>query len=168
MGRGTIADPGILARKQGNQRFVLPEGHAGKSPDAAIGRASYSKARAGDRGVVGPRIVLKGVKQPRQFGEQSLIRVLKLAALMKGCGQKLAFFVEIDASENRLSAGLECGQVLGDPIRPHLAIGVGCQDHAVPLASFDKPGLGKIHRRTASVASVRRRRRQSGFDNTNA
>jgi len=61
-------------------------------------------------------------------------------------------------------SGLECGHVLRDPIRPHLAIGVGCQDHAVPLASFDKPRLGKIHRRATSVASVRGRRRQSRFN----
>ena len=75
--------------------------------------------------------MLKGVEQPGQFGEQSLVRVLKLAAPMKRLGQELAFAVEIDASENRLSASLEGGQVLRDPIRRHLAVGVGGQDHAV-------------------------------------
>ena len=87
----TIANSRILTRKQSNQRLVLAQGDARKTPNAAIGRAGYAKARAGDRGVMRPRIVLEGVEQPGQFGKQSLVRVLKLAAPMKRLGQELAF-----------------------------------------------------------------------------
>jgi hypothetical protein len=110
-----------------------------------------------------PRIVLKWVEQPAQFGEQFLIRVLKLTAPMYRLGQECAFLIESDASENRLSAGLEGGEVLCDPIRRHLAIGVGGQDHAIPLASFHQPSLGNVHRRATSVASVCGRWRRSHF-----
>src|ERR1700674_4998682 len=105
----TISNPRILARKQGNQRFVLAQGDARHPPNAAIGRATYAKARTRYRGVMRPRVVFKGVEPPEQFGEQPLIRILKLAAPMKGVGQELAFPIEIDASENRLSASLEGG-----------------------------------------------------------
>jgi hypothetical protein len=156
----------ILTQKQGNQRFILAQGHARKPPDAAIGRAGNAKARARDRGMMGPRIVFKRVKQPRQFGEQSLIRVLKLTTPMKRIGQKLAFTVEIDTSENRVSASLECGEVRVDPIRRHLAVGVGGQDHATCIAYFHKPSLGNVHSRAPRIAGVRGRRRQSRFNDS--
>ena len=105
-----------------------------------------------------PRIVLKGVEQPGQFGKQSLVGVLKPSAPMKRRRQVFPFAVQTDAPENRVTAGLDGRQVLRDPIRRHLAIRVGGQDHAAPLASFLKPSLGDIHRRTTSVASVRSRR----------
>jgi hypothetical protein len=72
-----------------------------------------------------PRIVFNGVEQPGQFGEQSLVCVLKLTSPMKRLRQEFAFAVEIDAPENRLSASLEGGEVLRDPIRRHLAVSVG-------------------------------------------
>jgi hypothetical protein len=154
----------ILTRKQGNQRFILAQGHARKPPDAAIGRAGKAKARARDRGVMRPRIVFKRVKQPRQFGEQSLIRVLKLTTPMKRIGQELAFAVEIDTSQNRVSATLECGEVRRDPIRRHLAVGVRGQDHATRVASFHQPSLGNVHSRAPRIAGVGGRRRQSRFN----
>ena len=95
------------------------------------------------------------VEQPGQFGEQSLVRVLELTAPMKRVWQKLTFVVEIDTSENRLSASLEGGEVLSDPICRDLAVGVGGQDHAVPVTSFQEPSFGQVHRRTTSGASVR-------------
>lgn len=115
VGGRAIANSCILTRKQTNQRLVLAQGDARQTPNAAIGRAGYAKARARDRGVVGPRIVLERVKQPREFGEQSFVSVLKLAAPMKRVGQEVAFAIEIDASENRLGASLKGGEILGDP-----------------------------------------------------
>ena len=82
----TISDSRILPRKQGNQRLVLAQRDARKTPGAAIGCAGYAKACARDCGVVRPRIVLKGVEQPGQFGEQSLVRVLKLSTPMQRVG----------------------------------------------------------------------------------
>jgi hypothetical protein len=98
--------------------------------------------------------VLKGIKQPRQLREQSLIGVLKIAAPMKRLWQELAFAVKLDTSEDRLSPSLEGGKVLRDPIRRHLAVGVGGQDHAVSLATFLKPVLGKVHHRATSCPSM--------------
>jgi hypothetical protein len=114
--------------------------------------------------MVGPRIVLKGIEQPGQFGEHSLIRVLERTAPMKRLGQIGAFFVEIDASENRLSAIGEGGEVFRDPIRRYLAVSVGGQDHAVLLACFHKPRLGKVHHPATGGAGVRDRGWQSSFD----
>jgi hypothetical protein len=59
---------------------------------------------APDGGVMRPWIVCKRVERPGQFREQALVPVLTFAATMKRVGQELAFAVEIDASENRLSA----------------------------------------------------------------
>ena len=80
--------------------------------------------------------MLKGVEQPRQFGEQSLVRVLKPSAPVKRLRQVFPFAIEIDAPENRLSAGLDSGQVLRDPVRRHLTIRVGGQDYAAPSRRF--------------------------------
>ena len=102
--------------------------------------------------------MLEGVEQPGQFGEQSLVRVLKSSAAMERLRQVFPLAVEIDAPENRVSAGLDRGEVLRDPIRRHLAIRVGGQDHAAPFAFFLQPRLRDIHRRTTGVASVRGRR----------
>jgi hypothetical protein len=103
-----------------------------------------------------PRIVLKGVEQPRQFGEQTLIRVLEGAAPMKRVGQELAVAIKLDTSENHLRAGLERCKVRRDPIWRHLAVGVGRQDHAILVSAFHKPSLGKVHRRAAGGASMMR------------
>ena len=80
--------------------------------------------------------MFKGIEKPGQFGEQPLVRVLKGAAPMKRSRQELAFAIEIDASENNLSASLEGGEVLCDPVWRNLTVSVGSQDHAVLLASF--------------------------------
>ena len=160
----TIADSRILARKQGDQRLILAQGHTGQAPDPAIGVTGYSEGRAGDRGVMRPRIVLKGVEQPRQFGEQALIGVLEGAAPMKRVGQELAVAIKRDTSENRLSAGIERREVRRDPIWRHLAVGVGRQDHAILVSAFHKPSLGKVHRRAAGGASMRGFGRKPSFN----
>src|ERR1700677_218008 len=103
-----MANSRVVAGKQGDQRFVLAEGDARQTPYATIGCASDAQTCARDCSVVWPRIVLKRIEQPRQFGEQALVRVLKGASPMQRLGQKLAFAVEVDASENCLSASLEC------------------------------------------------------------
>jgi hypothetical protein len=108
----TVADSRIPARKQGNQSFVLAQSDARQAPNAAVGRSTYAKARARYRGVMRPRIVFKGIEKPGQFREQLLVPVLKLAAQMKRRRQELAILIEIDASENRLNASLEGGEVL--------------------------------------------------------
>jgi hypothetical protein len=108
--------------------------------------------------------VFKGVEQPRQFREQTLIRVLKLTTPMKSLRQELAFAIEIDAAENSLSASREGVQVLRNPARRDLAIGVGGQDHAVGLSSFHEPSLSNVHCPATSVSRVGRCRRQLGFD----
>jgi hypothetical protein len=108
--------------------------------------------------------VFKGVEQPRQFGEQGLVRVLKRAAPMKRVGQELAFAVEIDRSENRVGASLEGGEVCREPIEGDLAVGVGGQDHAILVSSFDQPSLGNVHSLAPRIASVRGPRRQSRFN----
>ena len=148
------------------QGLILAQGHTGQAPDPAISVTGYSEGRAGDRGVMRPRIVLKGVEQPRQFGEQALIRVLEGAAPMKRVGQELAVAIKLDTFQDRLGAGLERCKVRRDPIRRDLAVGVGGQDHAGPFSTFHKPGLGKVHRRAAGGASVRGLRRKSSFDDT--
>ena len=114
--------------------------------------------------MVGPRIVLERIEQPGQFGEQPLVYVLERSPSMKRLGELIAFFIEIDASENRLGASREGGKVFCDPIRRDLTIGVRCQDHAVALACFDKPRFGEIHCRAAGGAGVRDRGGQSRFD----
>lgn len=83
---------------------------------------------------------------------------------MKRWRQIFTLAIEIDAPQNRLSTSLESGQILSDPIRPHLAIRVGSQDHASALTSFKKPCLGDIHRATSGGACVRYRRGQGGCD----
>jgi hypothetical protein len=81
-----MANSCILARQQSDQRLVLAQRHAGKTPDAAIGCAGDAKTCAGDCRVVRPRIVLERIEQPRQFGKQSLVRILQLATPMKSFG----------------------------------------------------------------------------------
>jgi hypothetical protein len=86
---------------------------------------------------------------------------------MKRLGETGAFLVEINASENGLSAGREGREVFRDPIRRHLAVRVGGQDDAVLLACFHQPSLRKIHRRATGAASVCGGGRQSSFDDAN-
>jgi hypothetical protein len=86
MGGRAVANSRIVAREQGDQRFVLAQWDARKAPDAAIGCAGDAKTCAGDCRVVRPRIVLERIEQPRQFGKQSLIRILQLATPMKSFG----------------------------------------------------------------------------------
>jgi hypothetical protein len=105
-----------------------------------------------------PWIVSQGIEQPTKFDKQPLVRVVESSAPMKRLRQVFPFLVQTDAPENRVSAAFEGCQVLGDPIRRHLAVRIGGQDHAAALAAFLKPGLGDIHRRTTGVARVRRRR----------
>src|ERR1700677_818675 len=99
-----MANSRVVAGKQGDQRFVLAQGYARQTPYTAIGCASNAKTCARDCSVVWPRIVLKRNEPPRQFGEQSLVRVLKGASSMQRLGQSVAFFIEIDASENCIRA----------------------------------------------------------------
>jgi hypothetical protein len=81
-----VANSRIVAGKQGDQRFVLAQWDARKAPDAAIGCAADAKTCAGDCRVVLPRIVLERIEQPRQFGKQSVVRILQLATPMKSFG----------------------------------------------------------------------------------
>jgi hypothetical protein len=164
MSSRTVANSRIVARERSNQRFVLAQRDTGHAPDAAIGRACYAEARAGDRSVMGPRIVLERVEQPRQFGEQGFINVLKRAASMKRIRQELAVLIKSNASKNRVSAGLEGGKIFRDPNRRHSAVSVRGQDHAIPVAFFHQPSLGQIHRRPTRGASMCGRRRQSRFN----
>jgi hypothetical protein len=82
---------------------------------------------------------------------------------MKRVGQELAVIVERDASEYRLSAGIERREVRRDLIWRHPAVGVGRQNHAILVSLFHKPSLGKVHRRAARRASVGSLGRKSGF-----
>jgi hypothetical protein len=72
---------------------------------------------------------------------------------MKSVWQKLTFSVEIDPSENRLSASLEGGEVLCDPIWRDLAVGVGSQGQARSIAArraapaWPPPGAIALRRR---------------------
>ena len=60
--------------------------------------------------------MFKGVEQPRKFGEQSLVRVSSSSPRQcSASGKSLPLAVEINASENRLSASLECGEIRRDP-----------------------------------------------------
>ena len=79
----TKPNPSILTRKESDERLVLTERDARKTPDATIGRACNAEACARDCGVMRPRVVFEGVKQPGRFSEQSLVRVLQLAAPME-------------------------------------------------------------------------------------
>ena len=81
-----MANSRIVAGEQGDQRFVLAQGDARQTPDAAIGCARDAEACARDRSVVWPRIVVTWIEQPGQFGEQSLIGILERATPMKRLG----------------------------------------------------------------------------------
>ena len=164
VGSRAMANSRIVVVKQRDQSLVLAQRHPGQPPHATIGRARDAKTCARDCRVVGPRIVLERIEQPGQFIEQSLVGVLQLTPPVEGLGERSAFFIEIDASENGLSAGREGGEVFRDPIRRDLAVGVGGQDHAVAFARFHKPRLGKVHHRATGVARVCGGRRQSIFD----
>jgi hypothetical protein len=83
MGGRAVANSRIVAGKQGDQRFVLAQWDARKAPDAAIGCPGDAKTCAGDCRVMRPRIVLERIEQPRQFGKQSLVRILQLATPIK-------------------------------------------------------------------------------------
>jgi hypothetical protein len=74
---------------------------------------------------------------------------------MQGGRQKLCFIAEINAAKNRFSASFKGGKIARDPIRRHLAVGVGSQDNAVFIPFFHQPSLSNIHRRATSVAGVR-------------
>jgi hypothetical protein len=69
-------------------------------------------------------------------------------------------------SENRLGVGLERREVRCDPIRRHLAVGVGGQDHAVPVTAFHQPGFAKVHRRATGGAGMCGLGRQSRLGDT--
>jgi hypothetical protein len=58
-----IANPGVLARKQGNESLVLAQRDSRQAADASVGGTGYPKARTRDRGVMWPRVVLKGIEQ---------------------------------------------------------------------------------------------------------
>ena len=123
-------------RAKANRSALCPRrGDARKMPDPTIGRAGYAKTCARDSGVMRPRIVLKWVEQPAQFGEQFFNT------------RPQAHRADVPPrARTRLPHRERCVRE-PPPRRPRrrrgflrsnlgrdLAIGVGGQDHAIPLA----------------------------------
>ena len=153
---GRETDPDVREAQRVDQRLVLAERPGGKAADPAVGGQCDAQARAGDRTVMGPGIVVLGIEQRADLDQLPSVSVFKRAARVQRGGQPgLIEGVEFDVARDRFSAGLDRREIVGDPGRGDPAVRVGRQDEARRAAFAVEPARGALHRK-------RRARRRHG------
>jgi hypothetical protein len=156
-----MANSRIVVGKQGDQRFVLAHGDARQTANAAIGRASDAKACAAWWGQ-------RSCPSGSSSQDSSVSSVSYVSPAHRG-DEVLRVDGCLPSRDRCVREPLQRRprrrRVFRDPIRHHLAVGVGGQDNAIPPACFHQPSVGKIHRRSTGGAGVCGGRRQSSFDN---
>jgi hypothetical protein len=153
-----------MAQKLCDERFVLAQGDAGKPPNSKIHRAGHGEARARDRCVMRPWVVFKRIEQRRKFREQCFIHALATPPQVKRFRQIVALFIERETSENRVGAGVDRGQIIGNPASGDLAVCIGGKDKAVISPAFRQPRFGEIHRRASGIPGIGNFGGQNDFD----
>ncbi|HWG06998.1 MAG TPA: hypothetical protein VG271_18495 [Beijerinckiaceae bacterium] len=126
------ANPSIVPPQSRNHCLVLTERKRGQASDSFVSIPLDGEACTGRGSVVRPWIVRLRIDETRELRQLITIGRLQDSARAYHRGQmRLVRFVERDVTRDRVSSGVQSGQIFKQPRCRDAAVSIGRQQHGI-------------------------------------